>query len=87
MEELSSMCDGERFALFVWLISQQPAVLFSQNKSAITNQPTVLFSQNKPAPAISHQQNEQADCLISPTSEIDGGGAQHKGQGSPHPSR
>jgi hypothetical protein len=37
------------FALFAWLISQQPAV---------------LFSQNKPAPAISHQPTEQADCLI-----------------------
>jgi hypothetical protein len=46
--------------LFVWLISHQPAVLFSQNKSAISNQPAVLFSQNKPAPAISHQPNEQA---------------------------
>jgi hypothetical protein len=47
-------------ALFVWLISHQPAVLFSQNKPAINNQPAVLFSQNKPAPAISHQPNEQA---------------------------
>jgi hypothetical protein len=48
-------------ALFVWLISHQPTVLFSQNKPAITNQPAVLFSQNKPAPAISHQPNEQAE--------------------------
>jgi hypothetical protein len=41
------------YALFVWLISHQPAaVLFSQNKAAITNQPAVHFSQNKPAPAI-----------------------------------
>jgi hypothetical protein len=47
-------------ALFVWLISHQPTVLFSQNKSAITNQPAVLSSQNKAAPAISHQPNEQA---------------------------
>jgi hypothetical protein len=47
-------------ALFAWLISHQPAVLFSQNKSATSNQPTILFSQNKPAPAISHQPNEQA---------------------------
>jgi hypothetical protein len=46
-------------ALFVWLISHQPAVLFSQNKSATSNQPAVLFSQNKSAPAISHQPNEQ----------------------------
>jgi hypothetical protein len=35
-------------ALFVWLISHQPTVLFSQNKPAITTQPAVLFSQNKP---------------------------------------
>jgi hypothetical protein len=40
-------------ALFVWLISHQPVVLFSQNKPATSNQPAVLFSQNKPAPAIS----------------------------------
>jgi hypothetical protein len=48
-------------SLFAWLISHQPAVLFSQNKQATNNQPTVLFSQNKPAPAISHQPTEQAD--------------------------
>jgi hypothetical protein len=48
-------------ALFVWLISHQPTVLFSQNKPATSNQPAVLFSQNKPAPAISHQPNEQAE--------------------------
>jgi hypothetical protein len=47
-------------ALFAWLISHQPAVLFSQNKPATINQPTVFFSQNKPAPAISNQPNEQA---------------------------
>jgi hypothetical protein len=48
----------ECYSLFAWLISHQPAVLFSRNKSAINNQPAVLFSQNKPAPAISHQPNE-----------------------------
>jgi hypothetical protein len=41
-------------ALFVWLISHQPALLFSQNKPATSNQPIVLFSQNKSAPTISH---------------------------------
>jgi hypothetical protein len=46
-------------ALFAWLISHQPAVLFSHNKLAISNQPTVLFSQNKPALDISHQPTEQ----------------------------
>jgi hypothetical protein len=51
---------SRNLALFVWLISHQPAVLFSQKKSAISNQPTVLFSQNKSAPAISHQPIEQA---------------------------
>jgi hypothetical protein len=40
-------------ALFVWLISHQPAVLSSQNKPATNNQPAVLFSQNKSAPATS----------------------------------
>jgi hypothetical protein len=47
-------------ALFAWLISHQPAVLFSHNKPATSNQPAVLFSQNKSAPAISHQPNKQA---------------------------
>jgi hypothetical protein len=46
--------------MFVWLINHQPAVLFCQNKPAISNQPAVLFSQNKSAPAISHQPNEHA---------------------------
>jgi hypothetical protein len=58
-----SMCSrthGTSYALFVWLISHQPTVLFSQNKPAASNQPAVLFSQNKSAPAISHQPNEQA---------------------------
>jgi hypothetical protein len=50
-----------RGSLFAWLISHQPAVLFSQNKPATSNQPAVLFSQNKPAPAISHQPTEQAE--------------------------
>jgi hypothetical protein len=45
--------------MFVWLISHQPTILFSHNKSAISNQPAVLFSQNKSAPAISLQPNEQ----------------------------
>jgi hypothetical protein len=47
--------------MFVRLISYQPAVLFSQNKSDTSNQPAVLFSQNKSVPAISHQPNEQAE--------------------------
>jgi hypothetical protein len=47
-------------ALFAWLISHQPTVLFSHNEPATSNQPTVPFSQNKPAPAISHQPTEQA---------------------------
>jgi hypothetical protein len=53
--------------LFVWLISHQPAVLFSQNKPAITNQSAVHFSQNKPAPIISHQPNERAEGLEGTT--------------------
>jgi hypothetical protein len=50
---LASQLVLERFALFAWLISNQPTVLFSQNKPATSSQPTVLFSQNKPAPATS----------------------------------
>jgi hypothetical protein len=51
-------------ALFAWLISHRPAVLFSQHKPATSNQPAVLFSQNKPAPATSHQPTEQAPDLF-----------------------
>jgi hypothetical protein len=47
-------------ALFAWLISHQPAVLFSHNKPATSNQPAVLFSQNKPAPATSQPNRLQA---------------------------
>jgi hypothetical protein len=62
VREMEIWGDGSRLtALFAWLISHQPAVLFSHNKSATSNQPAVLFSQNKPAPAISHQPNEQAE--------------------------
>jgi hypothetical protein len=55
-EEKNSRVEG----LFAWLISHQPAVLFSHNKPATSNQPAVLFSQNKPAPDISPQPTEQA---------------------------
>jgi hypothetical protein len=44
---------------FVWLISHQPAVLFSQNKSATSNQTAVLFSQKKSSQVTGHQPNEQ----------------------------
>jgi hypothetical protein len=35
--------------------------IFLSQQTATSNQPAVLFSQNKPAPAISHQPTEQAD--------------------------
>jgi hypothetical protein len=50
---LSSWVGTRSIALFAYLISHQPTVLFSQNKSTINNQPAILFSQNKPAPATS----------------------------------
>jgi hypothetical protein len=59
------------FALFVWLISHQPVVLFSQNKPTTSNQPAVRLSQNKSAPAISHQPNEQADCVRLKNFQVD----------------
>jgi hypothetical protein len=61
-------------ALFAWLISHQPAVFFSQNKSATSNQPAVLFSQNKSAPAISHQPTEQALGTVTVGASNRGGG-------------
>jgi hypothetical protein len=40
--------------------SQQYFSLRTNQPSATSNQPAVLFSQNKSAPGISHQPNEQA---------------------------
>jgi hypothetical protein len=57
---LTHVFNSFTISLFAWLISHQPAVLFSQNKPATSNQPAILLSQNKPAPAIGHQPNEQA---------------------------
>jgi hypothetical protein len=42
------------YALFVWLTSHQPAVIFSKNKSATSS--TFISEQT----SISHQPNEQA---------------------------
>jgi hypothetical protein len=56
------------FAVFAWLTSHQPTVLFSHNKPATSNQTAVLFSQNKPASAISHQPTEQVFWLLRPNS-------------------
>jgi hypothetical protein len=50
-------------ALFAWLISHQPPVLFSHNKPATNKQPAILFSHNKSAPTTTNQPNEQADML------------------------
>jgi hypothetical protein len=41
--------------------SRRPAVLFSQNKSAINNWSALLLSQNKPTSAISHQPNKHVE--------------------------
>jgi hypothetical protein len=46
-------------------LAYQPGVFFTQNKPANNNQPAVLFSPNKSALAISHQPNEQADQISS----------------------
>jgi hypothetical protein len=54
------LLESANHALFVWLISHQPAILLSQNKPDTNNQPTVVFSQNKPASATNHQPNEHA---------------------------
>jgi hypothetical protein len=74
--------DGDALttALFAWLISHQPAELFSQSKSTTSSQPAVLFSQNKPAPAISHQPNEMD--VHSNTKEGDGRGFHSFSNGS-----
>jgi hypothetical protein len=75
----------ETGGLFAWLISHQPAVLFSQNKPATSNQPKVLFSRNKSAPAISHRPNEHAVgavCGASPDEKNDVTCVLHSGQRS-----
>jgi hypothetical protein len=45
--------NGVSSFLFVWFISHQPTLFFSQNKPATNNQPTVLFAQTKSALATS----------------------------------
>jgi hypothetical protein len=45
-------------ALFIWLISNQITILFSENKSAINHQSEIFFSQNKSASPTSYQPNE-----------------------------
>jgi hypothetical protein len=48
----------------VRLAYQPPASsTFLSDEPTTSNQPTVLFSQNKSAPVISHPPNEQADCI------------------------
>jgi hypothetical protein len=47
--------------------SQQYFSLTTNQPPATSNQPAVLFSQNKPAPAISHQPTEHADCFSPST--------------------
>jgi hypothetical protein len=42
-------------------MEMRPVRLLISHQPTTSNQPAVLFSQNKPAPAISHQPNEQAD--------------------------
>jgi hypothetical protein len=46
------------------LAYQLPGLLFSHNKPTLSNQSAVLFSQNKSAPAIGHQPNEQTDGIL-----------------------
>jgi hypothetical protein len=60
IEEQTSQLKKNHGIMFAWLISHEPAVLFSQNKPATSNKPTILFSQNKPTPVIIHQPNEPA---------------------------
>jgi hypothetical protein len=47
-------------SLFVWFISHQPTVFFSQNKSATSNQYFSLTTNQHQPPTTSHQPNEQA---------------------------
>jgi hypothetical protein len=52
-------------ALFVWIISHQPALRFSQNKPAISKQYFSLRTNQHQSSLISHQPNEQAVCWTS----------------------
>jgi hypothetical protein len=55
------------------LAYQPPAnSTFLSEQTSTSNQPVVLFSQTKPAPAISHQPNEQAavGCGPNPTEHM-----------------
>jgi hypothetical protein len=68
----------ETIALFVWLISHQPAVLFSQNKSAISNlrrnqrQPSATSQTNRLHTQSARNKCQQKSSLetISPTARV-----------------
>jgi hypothetical protein len=46
-------------------LAYHPPAISTFLSEQISNQPTVLFSQNKPAPAASHQPNEHAVSLLA----------------------
>jgi hypothetical protein len=46
-------------------LAYQPPANSTFISEQTSHQPAVLFSQNKPAPAISHQPNEQAESFFS----------------------
>jgi hypothetical protein len=52
------------FSQFAWFISLQAVIIFSHNQPVTSKQPAILFSQNKSAPAINHQPNEHAYSLV-----------------------
>jgi hypothetical protein len=49
-------------ALFAWLISHQPTVLFSQNKPARTSQRCSSLRTNQHQPSATSQRNRLGDC-------------------------
>jgi hypothetical protein len=52
------------------LVAKTPSTVLTQNKSATSNQPAVLFSQNKSVPVINHQPNERARSRTRQTPSI-----------------
>jgi hypothetical protein len=58
------------YALFVWLFSHQPALLFSQNKPAISQQYFPLTTNQHQPSATCHRPNEQAGNFYSPTRRL-----------------
>ena len=66
----SATADELELTLFVWLVSQPASSTFLSHQISISHQPAVLFSNNKSAPGTSHNQPNRAIWHIKKFAQI-----------------